>query len=71
VIVLFLIAFSQIYIYGKGDWYALFTMPLAIWILTVNVFHDASHFSLSMNWMVNKVGVDVAFMFNTPYVWYH
>ena len=41
-------------------------MPFAIWVLSVNVVHDASHFSLSMNWLVNKIGVDVGFMFNTP-----
>jgi fatty acid desaturase len=46
-------------------------MPFAVWVFAVNVFHDASHFSLSMNWMVNKIGTDVGFMFNTPYVWYH
>ena len=46
-------------------------MPLTFWIFAVNVFHDASHFSISKNWRVNKFAMDTGFMFNTPYVWYH
>ena len=57
--------------YVRGEWYTVFTMPLAVWVFGVNVFHDASHFSLSTNWEINVFGLNVGFMFSTPYVWYH
>jgi fatty acid desaturase len=69
--ILFVIAVSQLYMYGRGEWYALFTMPLAVWVFGVNIFHDASHFSLSNNWKINVFGLNCGFMFNTPFVWYH
>lgn len=54
-----------------GKWYSLLTFPLTWWIFGVNLFHDASHHSLSLNWYLNKLGMDVAFIFNSPYVWLH
>jgi delta11-fatty-acid desaturase len=66
-----LVAMTQINGFAKGHWFAIFTMPLAVWIFSVNVFHDASHFALSKNWKINDFGTDFGFMFSTPYVWYH
>jgi len=57
--------------YVDGHYYALFTMPVSFWVWSVNVYHDASHFSLSKNWKINKVFMDVGFMFSTPYAWMH
>lgn len=71
IFVLFLVALTQMHNFARGDWYSVFSFPLTLWIFAVNVFHDASHFSLSMNWIINKLGMDCGFMFNTPYVWYH
>ena len=59
------------YHFVQGDWYAVITMPITYWIFAVNVFHDASHFALSNNWRINSMGLNLGFMFNTPYVWYH
>lgn len=71
VAVLFLVAMTQMIAFGRGEWYSIFTLPLTFWCFAVNLFHDASHFALSTNWVINKLGVDLGFMFNTPYVWYH
>jgi Fatty acid desaturase/Cytochrome b5-like Heme/Steroid binding domain len=71
VFVLFLIGLSQTYFMWRGDWFSLFTFPLAWWICLVNVFHDASHFALAKDWKINSVGMNCGFMFITPYVWYH
>ena len=70
-IVLLAIAVSQIKAYIDGHYYALFTMPVTFWIWSVNVYHDASHFSLSKNWKINKIAMDIGFMFSTPYAWMH
>jgi delta11-fatty-acid desaturase len=70
-LILFLISLTQIHGFAKGDWFSLVTMPLTWWMFGVNVFHDASHFSLSKNPMINKIGTEFGFMFTTPYVWYH
>ena len=71
IIVLFTLAMSQLYLFVKGEWYTIVTLPLTYWIFSVNVFHDASHFALSYNWLVNSWGLEVGFFFNTPYIWYY
>lgn len=55
----------------RGDWFAIVTFPLTYWIFGVNLYHDASHFAVSKNWFINSLGLEVGFMFCTPYVWYH
>jgi len=52
-IILFIIALTQIKAYVDGYYYALLTMPVSFWVWSVNVYHDASHFSLSKNWKIN------------------
>ena len=71
IFVMLMFTFSQIYFYWQGNWFSLFTMPLAVWILAVNTFHDGSHFALSWNWRINRLGTNLGFMFSTPYTWYH
>jgi fatty acid desaturase len=55
----------------RGEWYTIVTMPLAYWVWSVNIYHDATHFALSWNWKINKIMTNIGFMFCTPYIWYH
>jgi delta11-fatty-acid desaturase len=70
-IVLFVLAASQVLQFCQGYWHSLFTMPLTYWVLGVNLFHDASHFGLSWNWRVNRLATNAGFCFSAPYTWYH
>jgi delta11-fatty-acid desaturase len=36
-----------------GAWWALFVCPFLVWLMSVNIMHDASHFALSYNWRIN------------------
>jgi hypothetical protein len=68
---LFLVVVLQLPAFVRGEWWALATFPISLWIHGVNVFHDGSHFSLSSNWRINALGTEVGFNFCAPYVWYH
>jgi fatty acid desaturase len=70
-IVLGIIYMTQTYYFFRGEWFSLFTYPFAMWTCLSNIFHDASHFAVSKNWKVNSLSMNLAFMFITPYVWYH
>ena len=69
--VVLLITIFQMYKFGQGEWYSIFTLPLTWWVFGVNLFHDGSHFSISENWRINEMSMDLGFMFATPYVWMH
>lgn len=71
IMVLFIIALTQIVQFTQGYWHAIITMPLTWWAFGVNVFHDGSHFAFSKRWNINKLSMNCGFMFSTPYVWYH
>ena len=66
-----LLLLSQFYAFKVGYWLSIFTFPLSLWIFSVNVFHDATHFAISENWVVNKFGMNAGFMLATPYHWLH
>jgi delta11-fatty-acid desaturase len=44
--------------------------PIVSWIGGVNTFHDAAHFALSTNPLVNSVVANCYFEFSTPLDWY-
>lgn len=69
--IILLIAISQMYKFAQGEWYSIFTLPLAWWVFGVNLFHDGSHFSISENWRINEMTMDLGFMYTAPYVWLH
>jgi delta11-fatty-acid desaturase len=71
IFVLLLLTISQFERFYVGCWYSMFTLPLAYWVFAVNTFHDASHFGLSWNWKLNRLGTDLGFGFSAPYTWYH
>jgi len=48
------------YLCLKGSWVAVVLMPLAGWLLTCNVAHDASHFAVSSRPWVNQLLTCVA-----------
>ena len=69
---LFAILLSQWYCLIKGYWHAVLTFPLALWIFSANVFHDAGHFAISRNFpTINSLGMNAGFTLATPYHWYH
>ena len=70
-LVLGIIVLTQLMAYVRGEWYTLVTMPLAYWVWSVNIYHDATHFAFSWNWKINKIMTNLGFMFCTPYIWYH
>ncbi|KAL2631564.1 hypothetical protein R1flu_016250 [Riccia fluitans] len=55
----------------RGDWFALIAAPLFFWILGVNTFHDAAHFSLHKNWKVNRFVPYLFPILTSPLAWYH
>jgi fatty acid desaturase len=57
--------------YFQGNHYALFVYPFSLWLFTVNIYHDASHFALSYNPSINQLGTYSALMFSLTYNWYH
>lgn len=69
--VLFLIYLINLYYYLHGNFYALIVYPVTLWMFTVNIYHDASHFALSHNPFINKLGTYTALMFSLTYNWYH
>ena len=55
---LILLIFSTIfswYLWFKEYWLSLILLPIFNWLLTVNTFHDGSHFSVSKNPLINKL----------------
>jgi delta11-fatty-acid desaturase len=69
--VLFGIYLINLYYYYQSNYTALWIYPLSLWVFTVNVYHDASHFALSHNPFINKLGTCSALMFSLTYCWYH
>jgi fatty acid desaturase len=43
------------YLWFKEYWLSLILLPIFNWLLTVNTFHDGSHFSVSKNPLINKI----------------
>jgi delta11-fatty-acid desaturase len=70
-LIIFFVALTQIVQFYQGYWHSLLLMPLTYWVLGVNTFHDASHFGLSWNWKINRLGTNLGFCFSAPYTWYH
>ena len=68
---LFAIYLYNLYYYYQGNYVALLLYPLSLWVFTVNVYHDASHFALSKNPLINRLGTCTALMFSLTYCWYH
>lgn len=68
---LFMVYLINLYYYLHGNYYALIVYPLSLWMFTVNIYHDASHFALSHNPFINKLGTYTALMFSLTYNWYH
>jgi delta11-fatty-acid desaturase len=69
--ILFLIYFANLIYYYNGSYIALLLYPLSLWVFTVNIYHDSSHFALSHNPIINKLGTYTALMFSLTYCWYH
>ena len=70
-IIMFGLLFVSIELYILGYWISLLLFPTTLWLTTANLFHDASHFSLSNNWIINCIGTYIFPMFSSPSMWYH
>ena len=63
---------SQWYFFLRGQWVTVISFPISLWIFSVNVFHDATHFAISRRfWRINSLLTNTGFMLATPYHWYH
>jgi len=71
IFVLGVIALMTAYYFVLGHWWALIVAPLAMWVVGVNTFHDASHFALSHDWRVNAFFTYPFPWFSSPFTWYH
>jgi fatty acid desaturase len=58
-------------LYYCGYWISLLLLPVAAWLLSVNIYHDASHFAVSRNGSINQALTYVAPYFSSPFMWYH
>ena len=68
---LFSVYLINLYYYCMGNYWALLFYPLSLWVFTVNIYHDATHFALSHNPLINRLGTCTALMFSLTYCWYH
>lgn len=71
VLFFFLLTANQYYYFVRGSYFSVVTFPTALWMFTVNVFHDGSHFALSKHPFLNHLFTETALLFSTPYTWYH
>jgi delta11-fatty-acid desaturase len=55
----------------RGELWTLIAMPLAYWVIGVNIFHDGSHFALSRDWRINALATYWGWYFSSPFEWYH
>lgn len=69
--ILFLSYIINLYFYYQGYTIALLLYPLSLWIFTVNIYHDASHFAMSFKPLINQLCTYSGLMFSLTYCWYH
>jgi fatty acid desaturase len=70
-IVLTLVTLALFKPFIDGYWWSLFVFPLAVWLITVNAFHDASHLSISKDWRINTLVMYLFPWFSSPTTWFH
>lgn len=59
------------YLFAMGYWISLLLLPLFAWLLSVNTYHDASHFAVSRNGNINSFITYLCPYFSSPFMWYH
>jgi fatty acid desaturase len=69
--ILGLLFIGNIYYYYQGSYVALLFYPATLWVFTVNIYHDASHFALSHKPFLNILGTYCGITLSTNYCWYH
>ena len=67
----FILTLYQYYYLVQGAAFSIITFPTALWLFTVNVFHDGSHFAVSRFPVINHLLTETALLFSTPFTWYH
>lgn len=70
-LVMFIVAVTGVYFYVKGSFLAMLMTPFLVWTFGVNTFHDASHFAVSRNWLVNVMFTYAFPWFSSPVTWYY
>lgn len=69
--VLLALFFATLPAFFRGELWTLIAMPLAYWVIGVNIFHDGSHFALSRDWRINALATYWGWYFSSPFEWYH
>jgi len=69
--VMFAATLVSFYFFFQGNLIALFTTPVMLWVFGVNTFHDASHFAVAHNWLVNAIFTYIHPWFSSPVTWYY
>ena len=54
-----------------GNIYFIMIFPISAWLFAANVFHDASHFSISTNQWINDIAVYLFPFATSPFTWAH
>ena len=57
--------------YIGGQWWALFVLPLMVWVMGANYWHDCLHFSFSRDWRTNASLPYLFPILSSPWLWYH
>ncbi len=72
-VVLLLLAsfFLSIPLYLSGSWTFVVVTPILAWLAVVNYWHDATHFALSSNWILNAALPYLLPLLSSPSMWYH
>ncbi len=68
---LFILQLFSFYYYIKGHYWSIIALPVMSWLYGVNSFHDATHFAISKNWIINMLFSYQAPYFSSPTTWYY
>lgn len=55
----------------QGYWHSVFTVPTLIWLVAVNLAHDASHFAISKTPWINDLFMELMNFNTSTFYWYH
>jgi fatty acid desaturase len=70
-VIISVLTFISLPYFIGGSWWALFVCPFFVWLMAVNIMHDASHFALSYNWRINHWACYLFPFITSPFSWYH
>jgi fatty acid desaturase len=69
--IMFLLLIWQYGQFAQGYWYTIFTFPTFIWLIAVNVAHDAGHFAVSHTPLINDLFFQLMNFNTSTFYWNH